>query len=97
MENTQMESDLLKPLLASAVRHMLTTFGGMLVAQGVMHSSDVNGFVGAGMVIAGVAWSWWQKVGQAAVADELTRLKRSATAASVAKAQAASAGSKVNA
>jgi hypothetical protein len=71
-----MESDLLKPLLASAVRHMLTTFGGMLVAQGVMHSSDVNGFVGAGMVLAGVAWAWWQKVGQAALAGELALLKR---------------------
>jgi hypothetical protein len=92
-----MDSDLLKPLLASAVRHVLTTFGGMLVAQGVMHSSDVNGFVGAGMVIAGVAWAWWQKVGQAAVTDELARLKRSATAASVAKAQAASMGSRANA
>jgi hypothetical protein len=76
-----MESDLLKPLLASAVRHMLTTFGGMLVAQGVMHSSEVNGFVGSGMVLAGVAWSWWQKVGQAALAGELALLKRHTTPA----------------
>jgi hypothetical protein len=72
-----MESEVLKPILAGMVRHGLTTVGGALVTDGVIQSSDVNGFVGAGMVVAGVAWSWWNKVGQAEVGALLKKLTAS--------------------
>jgi len=69
-----MDTDALKPILAGIVRHGLTTLGGALVAGGYMQSSDTSSFIGGGMVIAGVAWSWWQKEGQAEVAAMLKRV-----------------------
>ena len=60
-----MDTEVLKPILAGLVRHGLTALGGILVTDGVMQQGETTGFVGAGMVIAGVAWSWYQKVGQA--------------------------------
>ena len=62
-----MDTEQLKPILAGLVRHGLTTAGGYLVASGVIQSSQVSDLVGAGMVLAGIAWSWWQKKGQADV------------------------------
>ena len=56
-------------------RHALTTAGGWLTAHGYLASDGITGFVGAGMVLVGVAASWWQKRGQAATAAELARLK----------------------
>jgi hypothetical protein len=70
-----MDMEALKPILAGLVRHLLTTAGGMLVAGGYMDSSDEASFIGGGMVVAGIIWSWWQKRGQALVADELSRLR----------------------
>lgn len=55
----------MKQIIAGMVRHGLTTLGGALVAGGYMDSSSTSAFVGGGMVLAGVAWSWWQKRGQA--------------------------------
>lgn len=66
--------DSLKPILAGIVRHALTTAGGALVAGGYMQSSQTADFIGGGMVIAGIAWSWWQKEGQAEVADLLKKV-----------------------
>lgn len=57
--------DTMKTILAGMVRHGLTTLGGALVTGGWMDSSQTSAFVGGGMVIAGIAWSWWQKQGQA--------------------------------
>ena len=37
------------------------------MTDGVLQSAQVNDFIGAGMVIAGVAWSWYQKKGQAEI------------------------------
>lgn len=70
-----MDESALKPILAGLVRHGLTTLGGVLVSAGYMQSSDTAAFIGGGMVVAGMAWSWWQKRGQALVADELNRLR----------------------
>lgn len=67
--------DTMKTILAGMVRHALTTAGGMLVAGGYMESSQTGAFVGGGMVLAGIAWSWWQKRGQAVVQAELAKLK----------------------
>ena len=60
-----MDTDQLKSVLAGVVRHGLTTAGGYLVASGGIQSSQVSDFVGAGMVLVGIAWSWYQKKGQA--------------------------------
>lgn len=70
-----MDMEAFKPILAGMVRHMLTTAGGVLVADGYMSSSDMAGFVGGGMVLAGVAWSWWQKEGQKKVVAALAKMK----------------------
>lgn len=70
-----MDETTLKSILAGIVRHGLTTLGGMLVSAGYMQSSDTAGFIGGGMVVAGIVWSWWQKRGQALVADELSKLR----------------------
>lgn len=59
-----MNDSLIKPVLAGMCRHALTVAGGALVADGYLQSSGTADFVGGGMVLAGVAWSWWQKVGQ---------------------------------
>jgi hypothetical protein len=56
-------------------RHTLTTAGGWLAAHGYLASDGVSGFVGAGMILIGIAASWWQKRGQAATMTELRRLK----------------------
>lgn len=68
-----MDNDTLMPILAGLLRHGLTTVGGVLVSSGYMQSSDTAAFVGGGMVIAGVAWSWWQK--SAARAQLLAAIK----------------------
>lgn len=63
-----MDDDSWKKILlawaASAVRHGLTVIGGMLVSDGVITSADETKLIGSGMILVGVAWSWWQKVGQ---------------------------------
>lgn len=62
---------LMMMILGPLVRHGLTTAGGWLVGQGVIDKSDTAAFVGGGMVVAGVVWSWWQKHGQKLAIDEL--------------------------
>lgn len=69
-----MDTEALQPILAGIVRHALTTDGGAMVAGGYMQSSDTSAFVGGGMVIAGIAWSWWQKRGQAEVSEMLKKV-----------------------
>lgn len=91
-----MDSDTLKPILGLAVRHGLTSIGGMLVSSGYLQSSDTSAFIGAGMMIAGIVWSWWQKRGQAQVADLLKKVTaRSTTVDAVASAKIAAPGSAV--
>lgn len=67
--------DIITQILGGVARHALTTFAGGLVAEGVIKDSDTTMFVGAGMALAGVAWSWWQKVGQAKALEELKNFK----------------------
>lgn len=57
--------DLMKPFVTAFVRHALTTAAGALVADGLIMSNQTNNFVGAGLFLVGIAWSWWQKYGQA--------------------------------
>ena len=70
-----MTYDALKPYLAAFVRHLLTVAAGVLAAHGYMNSSGVEQFVGFGMTCAGLAWSWWQKSGHAAVAADIANLR----------------------
>ena len=70
-----MDSDAVQPILAGIVRHALTSAGGALVAGGYMSSSETSAFVGGGMVLAGVAWSWWQKDGQKKAIAILAKMK----------------------
>lgn len=68
--------DVLKPYLASTVRHGLTVAGGIIIKDGLLPSDGLNDFVGGGMVFAGIAWSFMQKYGQVIVAREFTKLKQ---------------------
>lgn len=69
-----MNSDLFKSIFAGLARHALTTLGGILVADGVMSTSQDSQFIGAGMVLTGIAWSWYQKVGSAEIAALLKKV-----------------------
>jgi hypothetical protein len=66
-----MDSELVKPLLASLARHGLTAAGAYLGLTG----ADSTQFVGAGMVLAGLAWAWWQKSGQDKFIAALAKMK----------------------
>jgi hypothetical protein len=68
-----MDQQLIKSLLASAVRHGLTTLAGVLATHGYLSSSASEQFVSAGLLFAGVVWSWWQKDGQAKVLAALAK------------------------
>lgn len=88
--------DSMKALLGLGVRHGLTTLGGMLVTSGYMQSGEMQTFIGGGMVLAGVLWSWWQKRGQAEVAALLKKVTaRSTTVDAVAAAKLAAPGAAV--
>jgi hypothetical protein len=74
-------------LLSLVLRHALTTAAGALAAHGYLASSGSEQFISAGMLAAGILWSWWQKSGQALalaeaqrayddVAEKLSRAKR---------------------
>ncbi len=43
--------------ILAILRHVLTTAGGALVADGVLSSSQLQDSVGAVIVIAGIVWS----------------------------------------
>jgi hypothetical protein len=63
---------ILQAALAGLVRHGMTTAAGALVAAGLLQSGDSANFeqIGSGLVlgVVALAWSWWQKAGQAKVA-----------------------------
>ncbi len=48
------------------VRHVLTFFGGWLVASGAFDAGAVDQLVGAAVTIVGLLWSAWDKKGVAA-------------------------------
>lgn len=51
-------------ILTLIARHALTTLGGTLATHGYLGNATLEQFVGAGMIMLGVVWSWWQKEGQ---------------------------------
>lgn len=48
-------------IIASVVRHALTTVGGGLIVNGTMGSSDLEAIIGAATTIVGVIWSVIEK------------------------------------
>jgi len=61
----------LQSIGAGIVRHALTAAAGVLVTDGYLQSSQEQQFIGAGVFLVGIAWSWWQKSGQAKVKAQL--------------------------
>ncbi len=47
--------------ISAIIRHGLTTGGGALVSTGMISASDAQALVGAGMTVAGIAWSILRK------------------------------------
>lgn len=47
--------------VSALIRHGLTTAGGYLVSMGVISDVDAATGVGAGMALAGIAWSIFRK------------------------------------
>lgn len=56
-----MQQETIKAFVGGLVRHLITTFGGGLLAGGVITQGDVEIVAGALTVLAGVAWSLFQK------------------------------------
>lgn len=75
-------------MAAMLLRNALVSAAGALVTHGVISAGQTETVVGAVMVLAGVAWSWWQKQGQANVVAELAKMSgrasKSATTADAA-------------
>jgi hypothetical protein len=48
-------------VIMGVVRHGLTTIGGAMVANGYLDAAAAETVTGAGIALAGVAWSIWEK------------------------------------
>lgn len=55
---------LLMPFFGSMARHALTLAAGYLVSAGLLPQAQVNGFVAACLLFAGIGWAAWQKLNQ---------------------------------
>lgn len=53
---------MLKALLGSLFRHLLTSGGGAIVAQGLLSGDQLNQLVGGATAVVGVAMAVWQKI-----------------------------------
>jgi hypothetical protein len=71
---------IMRPFVFAMVRHILTTAGGFFAAKGIISGSAVTDFIGAGMVMAGVLWSWWEKVGHGSMLAMLQHRHETKTA-----------------
>ena len=54
-------TNLLFPIIAGQIRHLLTGVGGALVTGGWLTSDQSIAIIGGLMAAAGAAWSIWQK------------------------------------
>jgi len=63
-------------IMGLVARHMLTYFGGVLAAHGLLGQDDASmqAFVGAGLFFVGIAWSAWQKYGKTLVDTKLAQI-----------------------
>ena len=46
-----------KRLIGGAIRHALTTLGGVAVAKGYIDAASLETLIGAAMVVFGLGWS----------------------------------------
>lgn len=74
----------LQTILGLLARHGLTVAGGMLAHDGIIGASGQEQFVGAGMALLGIGWSWYEKRGRALLLAEIDRLRRASGRAAVA-------------
>ena len=51
----------MKESILGIIRHVLTTAGGAVAAQGHLTTDDVTISVGAILALLGVVWSVWEK------------------------------------
>lgn len=56
-----MDSDTVSDIIGGVVRHVVTSAGGGLVAHGLINSDQLTQVAGALALIAGIAWSAYQK------------------------------------
>jgi len=49
-------------IIAGLVRHAITTYGGALVSQGLISSSDLETGIGALVTLGGIVWSIVHKI-----------------------------------
>lgn len=54
------------------VRHLLTTLGGMAIANGFLNSNQVTDAVGAIMALVGIGWSIRQKTHERQLTKAIT-------------------------
>jgi len=57
-------SDTSKEQMKSLVRHVLTSLGGLLIAQGYVDHELVSEIVGTGVAATGLIWAVWSKKGK---------------------------------
>lgn len=86
-----METDsLVRTITALVARHALTTVAGVLISAGWVDATQKGQFItiSTGIVVGavGVAWSWWQKVGQRKVVEDMARVVARLSWTKVAKA-----------
>lgn len=55
-----------KAQVMGIIRHLITSGAGVAATLGYVESSEVEGIVGAVLLLAGVAWSMAHKKGKAA-------------------------------
>ena len=51
-----------KTVILGIIRHVLTSLGGAMVAAGFIKASEMDGVVGAGVILIGALWSILEKV-----------------------------------
>lgn len=64
-------------ILGMIARHLLGSAAGFLAAHGLIGAdpSATEAFVGAGMALAAVAWSAWQKYGRVLVHKDIAEAR----------------------
>jgi hypothetical protein len=48
-------------MIAGLVRHILTTFGGVMVGKGWVDNAQLEAVAGGAAALVGIVWSFWAK------------------------------------
>lgn len=79
---------MLLTLASGAIKKGLLVAGTGLASHGIINSSQTEMFVSAGMVVVGLAWSFWNDYGKAIVLSQLEVLKAKSLAQAASMRQA---------